>query len=114
MPEIKIVADENVHVAILEGLQRKGIIECAVQAGESCGQQDEEQLEYATAQGACLLTHDDDLLVIADRWKAEGRKHGGLLYVHQRSRGMGEIIRQIKYLVDTKTAEDMENHIEFL
>ena len=114
MPEIKIVADENVHVAIVEGLKRRGVTAWSVQTVGRQGRRDEEQLEYATSQGACLLTHDDDLLVIADRWKTGGRKHGGLLYVHQQARGIGEIIRRIKILVDLKTAKDMESHIEFL
>ena len=71
-------------------------------------------LEYATSKGACLLTHDDDLLTIADRWRKKGKMHGGIIYVHQQTLGIGETIRRIKTLVDLKTQEEMENHIEYL
>jgi len=114
MARIKVVADENVHVAIVEGLKRRGVTAWSVQTVGRRGLSDEEQLEYATSQSACLLTHDDDLLVVADRWRKGGRKHGGILYVHQQALGIGEVIRRIKILVDLKTTEDMETHIEFL
>lgn len=114
MAKIKVVVDENVHVAIVEGLRRRGITAWFIQTVGRRGLKDEDQLEYATSQGACLLTHDDDLLGIADRWRKKGRRHGGIIYVHQQALVIGEVIRRIKTLVDLKTAEEMENHIEFL
>lgn len=99
---------------MVEGLGRRGVTAWSVQTAGRRGLRGEERLEYASAQGACLLTHDDDLLVVADQWRKSGKRHRGIIYVHQQALGIGEIIRRIKTLVDLKTAEEMENHIEFL
>jgi len=109
-----VYADENIHAGIVEGLKRRGVTIWSVQEVKKVGLKDEEQLEYATAQGACFLTHDDDLLRVADRWLKMGRRHAGVLYVHQQHLSIGEIIRKVKMLVDIVNAEEMENRIEFL
>ena len=111
MAKIKVIADENVHMAIVEGLKRRGVTAWSVQTAGRSGLSDEEQLEYTTSQGACLLTHDDDLLILADQWRKNGRRHGGIIYVHQQALKIGEIIRRIKTLVDLNTAEEMGSHI---
>jgi len=112
--KIKIYADENVNGAIVQGLRRRGVeIQSTYEAG-NLGNSDEEQLEYAVAQNACLFTHDDDLLVIADQWQKAGKDHNGIIFVHQEKLSIGEIISRIKLLVDILAPEEMKNHIEFL
>ena len=78
MAKIKVIADENVHMAIVEGLKRRGVVAWSVQTAGRGGLGDEEQLEYTTSQRACLLTHDDDLLTLADQWRKNGDSMEGL------------------------------------
>jgi len=112
--KIKIYADENVNGAIVNGLRRRGVdIQSTHEAG-NLGITDEEQIAYAVAQNACLFTHDDDLLTIADHWKKIGKEHFGIIFVHQENLNIGEIISRIKLIVDILSPEDMKNHIEFL
>lgn len=112
--KIKIYADENINGAIVNGLRRRGVeIQSTHDAG-NLGITDEEQLAYAVAQKACLFTHDDDLLTIADHWQKIGKEHFRILFIHQERLTIGEIIRRIKLIVDILSPEDMKNHIEFL
>jgi len=112
--KIKIYTDENVNGAIVNGLRRRGVeVQSAHEAG-NLGITDEEQLAYAIAQQACLFTHDDDLLTIADHWQKIGKEYFGIIFVHQEKLSIGEIIRQIKLIVDILSQEEMKNHIEFL
>lgn len=112
--KIKIYTDENVNGAIVNGLRRRGVeIQSTHEAGNS-GISDEEQLEYAVTQHACLFTHDDDLLTIADQGQKIEKEHNGIIFVHQEKLSIGEIINRIKLIVDILSPEEMKNHIEFL
>jgi len=112
--KIKIYADENVNGAIVNGLKRRGVeIQSTYEVG-NLGNSDEEQLEFAVAQHACLFTHDDDLFTIADHWQKIGKEHFGIIFVHQEKLTIGEIISRIKLIVDILSPEEMKNHIEFL
>ena len=112
--KIKIYADENVNGTIVNGLRRRGVeIQSTYEAG-NLGIPDEIQLAYAVAQNACLFTHDDDLLTIADQWQKIGKEHSGIIFVHQEKLTIGEIIGRIKLIVDILSPEEMKNHIEFL
>ena len=112
--KIKIYADENVNGAIVNGLRRRGIEVLSTHEAGNIGITDEDQLEYAVAQQACLFTHDDDLLTIADHWQKIGKEHSGIIFVHQERLTIGEIIRRVKLIVDILSPEEMKNHIEFL
>ena len=72
--KIKIYADENVNGAIVNGLRRRGIEVLSTHEAGNIGITDEDQLEYAVAQQACLFTYDDDLLTIADHWQKIGKE----------------------------------------
>jgi predicted nuclease of predicted toxin-antitoxin system len=112
--KIKIYTDENVNGAIVNGLRRRGVeVQSAHEAG-NLGITDEEQLAYAVVQHACLFTHDDDLLTIADHWQHIGKEYFGIIFVHQEKLSIGEIIRSIKLIVDILSPEEIKNHIEFL
>lgn len=98
--KIRVYADENVNGAIINGLRRRGVeIQSTHEAG-NLGSTDEEQLAYAVAQEACLFTHDDDLLTIAERWQQIGKEHFGVIFVHQEKLKIGEIISRVKLIVD--------------
>jgi len=111
---IRIYTDENVNPAIPEGLRRRGVKAWSAADASTLGLSDEEQLTYATQQGAVLFTHDADLILIARNWTAQGKEHGGVIYVHQDSLSIGECIRRLKDYADIPGVEDMKNRVEFL
>ncbi|MFN0147635.1 MAG: DUF5615 family PIN-like protein [Dehalococcoidia bacterium] len=86
-----VLADENVHVAVVEGLRRRGFDIVAVHELRRKGYSDETHMTWALENRRIILTHDDDYLVldgagadhcgvpllpsreIRDRWAHRGR-----------------------------------------
>ena len=111
MTEIKIYSDEDVNIAITEGLKRRGIKAYSCQEARNIGLTDEEQIKYASSNKLTILTHDADFLRIIQEKKLN---HSGIIFVSQNKLSVGEIIRKIEFLVSILSEEDMENHVEFL
>jgi len=65
---------------------------------------DEQQLETAIQEQAVIFTHDVDFLKLAIH-----KNHPGIIYVHQQKLTIGEIIKRIKIIAETKTPEEMYN-----
>ncbi len=108
---IKVYTNESVDVAIAEGLKRRGVEAWSAKDTGNLGLTDIEQIQYATEEEATIFTHDDDFLsLIAET----DREHHGIIYVHQQKLSIGACIRRIKALVQTRTPEEIKNHIEFL
>ena len=114
MNRIKIYIDENVNIAISEGLKRRGIDAFSAKESRNLGLSDEEHLKYAVKNKSVILTHDDDFLTLADNWRKESIEHYGIIYVHRMKLTIGECIRKIEFLTKVLSAEDLKNHIEFL
>ena len=108
---IKIYADENVNIAIVEGLKRRGIEAWSAIEKGRLGLSDEEQLRYALEEKATIFTHDDDFLSMATE---SGIEHFGIIYVHQQNLSVGGCIRRLKAIVETMSPEEMHNRILFL
>lgn len=111
---IKIYTNESVHVAIAEGLKRRGIDARSCRDVGNYGLTDEQQLGYACKNGFVIFTHDDDFLKLSAKYMTQGKEHPGMIYSHQRDYSIGECIRRIKLIVDVLLSEEMKNHIEFL
>ncbi len=111
MTEIKIYSDEDVNIAITEGLKRRGIKAYSCQEVGNIGLTDEEQIDYANSNKLVILTHDTDFLRIIHE---KILNHSGIIFVSQGKLSVGETIRKIEFLVSILTQEDMENHVEFL
>ncbi|MCZ7356290.1 MAG: DUF5615 family PIN-like protein [Candidatus Methanoperedens sp.] len=108
---IKIYTDENVNVAIVDGLRRRGVEAWSAIDKKKLGLSDEEQLKYALEERATIFTHDDDFLSMAAE---SGMEHYGIIYVHQQHLSVGECIRRLKAIVETMSPEEMHNRILFL
>lgn len=106
---LKIYADESVDVAIVEGVKRRGIAAFSARELGNLGLTDKEQLEVAARMQAVILTNDADFLRMAGE-----EEHCGIIYVHQRKLTVGECIKRLRLLIETKTAEQMKNQIVFL
>lgn len=96
-------------MAIVEGLKRRGIDTTSARDLDKLGLTDEEQFEVATEIGAVILTHDADFLRLAIK-----RRHSGVVFVHRQKYSVGECIRRLKSLAETKSARDMTNQVFFL
>lgn len=106
---MKIYADESVNVAVIEGLKRRGVEVFSAKDIGKLGLTDEQQIEVATKNQAVIFTHDVDFLRIALH-----KQHLDIIYVHQQKLSVGECIRRLKAIAETKSPEEMRNRIIFL
>jgi hypothetical protein len=102
--------DENVDPAVADGLRRRGVDVTTSQERGLLEAPDDQQLAFALAEKRVLVTHDEDFLAHA---KA-GAPHGGIAYCHPQLRSIGQIIAALLLIRDCLTADEMENHVEFL
>lgn len=86
-----VLADENVHVAVVEGLRRRGFDIVAVHELRRKGYSDETHMTWALENRRIILTHDDDYLVL----DGTGADHCGVLFCHQEKYGIGGLIEAV-------------------
>ena len=106
---LKIYADESVNIAIVEGLKRRGINAFSAKDLGKLGLTDEEQVKTAIQNQAVVFTHDADFIKISIN-----KSHSGIIYVHQQKLTIGECIKKLKLMAETKTPQEMANQIVFL
>ena len=76
---------------------------------------DEEQLEYAGKEGRVLFRYNvSDFFRIHTETLSKGATHSGIILAPQRQYGIGGRIRRILKLVSGKSAEEMQDRVEFL
>ena len=77
---------------------------------------DETHLRWAAEHGRVIFTSDfDDFPDLAERWFLEGRTHAGIILLEQPGRiSYGRLLRRLLYLLDTLTADDMVNLVDWL
>lgn len=76
---------------------------------------DDEQLEFAAAQGRVLITSNmADFARLHGEWTNAGKHHVGIILVRQQRWGPGELARRIIRLLMPLSIEDMQGRLEFL
>jgi hypothetical protein len=105
--------DSSAH-ALVRALRDKGFeVETASEAG-MLYQSDENQLEYAAAATSALFSFNRaDFYRLHTEWLSIGRHHSGIVLSYQRL-GLGETIRRLERLLESRTAEQMRDQVEFL
>ena len=74
---------------------------------------DEAHLAYATELERTVFTFNTrDFVQLHKAWLAEGRRHAGIIVSDQVH--VGQVMRRLLTLLDARSAEEMENWLEFL
>lgn len=106
--------DVHVASAVTAGLRRCGVDVLTSQEDGTRESSDIELLERATTLDRILFSQDDDLLVIASRWQHQGREFSGLVYGHQLSLGIGDLIAELELLATCAEDHEIRNHVIYL
>ena len=107
---IRFHLDEHIDPAIASGLRRRGIdVTTTVEAGLR-GADDRDHLSFGIAQDRMIFTNDPDFL----RLHSQGAEHPGIVYCHQQSRSVGQIISALELIWGVLEPEEMRNHVEFI
>lgn len=76
---------------------------------------DEEQLEFATAQGRVIYSFNtSDFYHLHTLFLSQGNSHAGMVLAPQQQFSIGEQTRRLLKLIGAKSAEEMQNWVEFL
>ena len=90
-------------------MKRRGVEAFSAKDIGKLGLTDEGQIEVATRKEAVIFTHYIDFLRIAIH-----KQHPGIIYVHQQKLSVGECIKRLKVIVETKSRKEMRNQMIFL
>ena len=107
---IRFHLDEHADLAIADGLRRRGIDVTTTQDVGLTSSPDVSHLEFIRTEGRVLFTEDADFL----RTHASGQLHTGIVYCHQQTRSVGEIIRGLVLIWEVLEPEEMQNRVEYL
>ncbi len=113
---IRLYLDEDaMDDDLVQALRLRGVdVETALDA-HLAGRSDDEQLAYAVSAGRTLYTFNvSDFMILHSAYMAEGREHTGIVFGQQQRYGVGEQMRRLRRLIALRSAEAMQNQIEFL
>ena len=113
---IRLYLDEDTSDAdLLEALRIRSVDVVAAARSGMGGQHDDDQLRWATEQQRALYSFNrGDFCRIHSAMMRAGQSHAGIILAAQQRYSVGEQMRRLLRLIDTLSAEDMRNRIEFL
>ncbi|MEW6128045.1 MAG: DUF5615 family PIN-like protein [Acidobacteriota bacterium] len=116
MSQIRLYLDEDAGSRSLAREFRARGIDVTTAASEGMlGKSDEEQVEFAKAQGRVIYTFNvSDFYKIHADCIQQGKTHAGMILVHQKRFSLGEQLRRTLKLIAKLSAEDMQTRAEFL
>lgn len=111
---IKLYLDEDtISRALIRALRARGVDILTAQEAKLIGASDDEQLAYATAQGRVIFTFNTrDYSILHTEYLSQQQIHSGIIISDQVQ--VGVIVRRLLKLLDAKSAEEMQNWLEFL
>lgn len=76
---------------------------------------DDEHLAFATSNDRVLYSYNvGDFARLHGSWRTRGERHAGIILARQQHLSLGEQMRRILRLSASRSAEQMENSVEFL
>jgi uncharacterized protein with PIN domain len=113
LAEVKLYLDENIPPALAVILRSRGYDVVSAHEVDMRGKKDEEQLEYAIAQGRVLLTFNvRHFAPLAKSYFEQGREHPGI--VVSTDVELRKLIRLTTNLLEREKPEDLKNGFVWL
>lgn len=110
---IGLYLDEDVDVLVAELLRARGFVALTTQVAGRLGSNDDEQLSYAISEQKALLTHNrTDFETRATASHAPARKHYGIIIATRHN--AHELVRRLLLILNSTTADEMENQVRYI
>jgi predicted nuclease of predicted toxin-antitoxin system len=110
---IDLYLDEDVNVVLADLLHARGFQVTTTQAAGQVGTTDVDQLAFATSQGKAILTHNRvHFEALAQTYFEEKKTHCGIIIAVRRP--PKELSRRVLILLDSVTADEIENQIRYI
>ncbi len=116
MSQIRLYMDEDSgDTALVLALENWGVDVITTLGVNRLSFSDEEQLIWAKSQGRVLYSSNiRDFYSLHTAFLTQEQPHSGMILVQQQRYSIGELMRGILRLVAAKSAEEMENQVEFI
>lgn len=111
---LAVYMDVHVPAAITAGLRLRGIDVLTSQEDGTDQWTDDRLVEQANALGRVLFSQDDDMLSIASGWQQQGKDFRGVIYAHQLSAGIGELVRDLELVLCCCTEDEIADQVIYL
>jgi hypothetical protein len=111
---IRLYMDEDAQRAsLVHALRARQIDVLTANEASQTGISDTEQLAFATSQKRTIFSFNrGDFVQLHIEYLGQNRPHAGIIVSDQLE--IGIIIRRLLKLLDSRSAEDMQNWLEFL
>lgn len=113
---ISLYFDEDSHSAsLVQALRSRGVDVITTLEAGMLEREDQQQLEWATAQGRVLYSFNmGHFYQLHTAFLTHGKSHAGIILAQQQRYSIGEQMRRLLKLIAAKSAEEMRDQVEFL
>ena len=114
--KISLYLDEDAQDSdLIQALQLRGVSVVAAWTAGMRERNDEAHLLWATADHRTLYSFNvRDYYRLHTEFLSNGKSHAGIILAKQQRSSVGEQMRRLLKLIETNSAEDIVNKIEFL
>ena len=111
---LSLYMDENVPIAITEGLRMRGVDVLTVQEDGLTSFPDPVVFDRAIELQRIVFSQDQDFLAEAKRCQAEGISFPGVVYARQLRVSIGDCVRDLEIIAKVGSPEDFANRVQYL
>ena len=113
---IRLYFDEDtVQHALVSALRKRGIDVLTALDAKMLKAPDDRQLEFAAAQARVIYSYNvRDFCRLHTEWLTESKSHSGIVLAKQKQFAIGEQMKRLIRIVNSQSAEEMENRLEFI
>jgi hypothetical protein len=114
--QLRLLIDEDAqHRGLAPALRARGIDVTTVGDLALLGADDELILTRAAAESRAIYTlNAGDFCRLHRQWLQRGRDHAGIIIVPRQRYSVGEQLRRLFAVINSRSAENMKNQIAFL
>jgi len=111
--EIKVLLDEDVHLALAAALRKRGYNAVHVREVKRLGLTDQEQLEFAVREERCLITFNvGEFVVWHGQYVTAEKEHFGIIVSAQKP--VGRMLRELLIFLGSHSAAEIAGQLFFL
>ena len=111
---LSLYMDENVPLAITEGLRLRGVDVLTVQEDGLTSFPDPVILDRVIELQRIVFSQDQDFLAEAKRCQAQEVDFPGVIYARQLRVSIGDCVRDLEIIAKVGTPKDFANRVQYL
>jgi hypothetical protein len=107
--------EDTMSSSLVKALRSRNVDVITVSEAHREGLADRSQLEWASSEGRVICSCNvGDFMQLHTEFIGSGKDHTGIILMQQKLSATGDRLRGLMKIIETKTAQDMHNQLEFL